>query len=492
MNGDRSRTTTSVCVIGAGAAVLTSIKACLDAGFSVIAYEQTDKIGGLWNINSSSTSQTISNSSSRLSSFSDFPTPRDWPLFLPRHLVIQYLNDYAKHFNLLQHINFSCMVVRIERRNDQSYAITVSNWITGQTFTTIFDCIMICIGHHTDPNIPVIAGSHKFEGKILHSKFFDPADHDLDGKQVVVIGSGNSAGDAAVEAGDNVLLAIRTGIHIIRRTTTNGDPADEVFFRRSTQLALKTIAPLRCMRNGLVQKVNHLMHFDPKTYNIPEARHGILDQQPMINDLLLPRMISGRLNVLPIKKINKFTKDSIIFIQADHSRIAVKCDLVIYATGYRKKSQLIESLIGDHEFLYRKIFPPDNLRIGLIGHVQPLGPQFPLMEMQARFFVQMQNKRKAESDGSVKRSIARDKAESKRKGRHALTISWSKYIRSLARDMGIQPPLIRLFFTDQKTWRKLFFGPMAAEQYRMFGRLNQQQDMICRTEIASSFLMSQF
>ena len=469
------RRSRNVCVIGAGAAGLTSIKACLEAGFTVTAYEQTDRVGGLWNINSSSTSCTLTNSSSRMSSFSDFPIPKHWPPFLSRDLVLQYLNDYARHFNLLPHIHFSCMVVKVER-SSKEYAVTISNSVTGKTHTSVFDCLMLCIGHHTDPHIPVVTGSQKFAGKILHSKFFDPADYDFAGKTVVVIGSGNSAGDAAVEAGNDVYLAMRSGNHIIKRTTVNGAPVDDVYHRRSMKLMLRFFAPFRSMRNAVLRKINHYIHFDPDSYNIPAVRHGILDRQPIINDQLLPRMLSGRLRVLPIRKIDKFTSDSVVFVQPDESRIAVKCDMVIYATGYRKRSQFIESLIGtEQEFLYRKICPPDNTTIGLIGHVQPLGPQFPLMEMQARYFVFMQN-RKPVPLAEANRSIMQDMAESEGKQRDGLTISWSGYMRRLARDMGIEPPIFRLFFTDHKMWRKLFFGPMTPAQYRLFGRQDGKQE----------------
>lgn len=472
MKDQNNQRTRDICVIGAGAAGLTSIKACLEAGFTVTAYEQTDRIGGIWNTNSSTTSRTIINSCSRMSGFSDFPVPKDWPPFLPRHLVIKYLNDYAAHFNLLSHITFSCMVMRVER-SGRRYTVTTSDSLTGETHTRLFDGIMLCIGHHTNPHIPVVAGSQNFAGKILHSKFFDPADHDLEDKTVVVIGSGNSAGDAAVEAGNRVIMAMRSGNHIIRRTTVSGEPVDGMFLRRSTKLALSIAAPCRRMRNSVVQKISNCMHFDPVAYGLPDPGHGILDRQPMINDLLLYRLLPGHVRVLPISGMAGYRKDAIVFTHPDGSSITVPCDMVIYATGYRQRNQLIRSMVGDEEFLYKKIFPADNMTIGLIGHVQPLGALFPLMEMQARYFVFMQN-RKHPSGEEVSRSIGKDRNESKRKNRDYLTISWTLYMTMLAKEMGIQPPIGKLFFTDNRTWRKLFFGPWTADQYRMFGRLNHE------------------
>lgn len=38
----------SVCIIGAGASGLPSIKACLEQGLEPVCFERTSDIGGLW------------------------------------------------------------------------------------------------------------------------------------------------------------------------------------------------------------------------------------------------------------------------------------------------------------------------------------------------------------------------------------------------------------------------------------------------------------
>ena len=467
----------SVCVIGAGAAGLTSIKAALEAGFRVTAYERSDQVGGLWDVGAgSATSATVTNSSTRMSCFTDFAAPSHWPTFLPRHLVFEYLNKYADHFHLRQHIQFQTMVLGIVRQG-RRWAVTVSKSESSVTETCLFDSVMLCIGHHCDPHIPVVPGSHKFGGRILHSKYFDPKAHDLKSKTVVVIGCGNSAGDAAVEAGDDVILAMRSGVHVAKRTIVNGIPMDDLMLRRWTRIWLNCIAPLRCMRNGLSGMSNVMMNFDPKMYNFPPVHHGIMDRQPIMNDLLLPQLQTGRVRVLPIKQIDCFTNDSIVFLLPDGARQSIKCDIVVYATGYLMSNQLVRSVIGEEEFLFRKIFPSNSvgqgMTLGLIGHVQPLGPQFPLMEMQARYFIMMQEDRgKLPSHRQVRHSIRQDMRESQRKGRDAETITWMKYMETLADEMGIGVPMTRLFFTKHKLWRKLFFGSMTADQFRMFGRRN--------------------
>lgn len=38
-----------VCVVGAGASGLPSIKACVEEGLDVVCYEKSADLGGLWN-----------------------------------------------------------------------------------------------------------------------------------------------------------------------------------------------------------------------------------------------------------------------------------------------------------------------------------------------------------------------------------------------------------------------------------------------------------
>ena len=464
-------TTKEVCVIGTGASGLASIKVCLDHGVNVTAYESRDKIAGLWNINSSSSSNTVTNSSSIISSFSDFPVPNDWPLFLPRNLVLQYLNNYAERFHLLNHIQFSTLVRKIIKRPDHKWSVTILDQKSGETSVKVFDAVMICIGHHSEPKIPVVTGSHKYTGKIVHTKYFDASSQDVKGKRVVIIGSGNSAGDAVVTAcasgASKVTLAMRSGTHILRRTTIGGKAIDDVALRRSTKFLLKTLIPVRSWRNGLMGWVNKKMHFDPDDWNFPKAKHGILDKQPMINDHILFLLLSGQLEILPIERVDKFTSNSIVFVREKQQMTGIRCDVVIYATGYNNRTDLIRSVVGDQEFLFKKIFAsPDSMSLGLIGHVQPLGPMFPLVEMQAKYFLWVQLRSKPINERRFIKSIRDDMKESKRKGnRDALTISWFKYMRSLAEELDLEPPMTRLFFTKPKVWAQLCFNPLTPSQF---------------------------
>lgn len=58
---------------------------------------------------------------------------------------------------------------------------------------------MVCTGHHGTVNQPKIKGQEKFKGLIKHTHSLKNATG-FEDKNVVVVGIGNSGGDAAVEA----------------------------------------------------------------------------------------------------------------------------------------------------------------------------------------------------------------------------------------------------------------------------------------------------
>jgi len=72
-----------------------------------------------------------------------------------------------------------------------------------------FDFVVAAIGLYSEkPNLPASEGWDRFQGQIIHVSALKSADQ-LAGKQVVVVGFGKSATDAAVES---AAVASRTSI----------------------------------------------------------------------------------------------------------------------------------------------------------------------------------------------------------------------------------------------------------------------------------------
>ncbi|VDM92236.1 unnamed protein product [Onchocerca ochengi] len=303
-----------ICVIGAGASGLAATKVCLENGFQVVCFEKSCDIGGLWRYKpdpcpgeGTVMRSTTINTSKEMTAFSDFVPPPEMPNFMSHRHILEYFRSYAHHFNLLKHINLKHEVMRIER--NEKYQ-ELGRWnvkyriINDDTIQTEkFDGVLLCCGHHTIPYWPEpFPGQEKFRGEIIHSHDYREPFMYRD-KTVVVIGSGNSAGDIAVDLSKiakEVYLSTRSGTWVLSRIWDKGEPADSIFINRF-MYAIRKITPHSLFYNSFDKKIN--ARFDCGRYGL-KPKHHALSEHPTINDDLPNRIASGSVVVSKAKSIN--------------------------------------------------------------------------------------------------------------------------------------------------------------------------------------------
>jgi cation diffusion facilitator CzcD-associated flavoprotein CzcO len=96
-----------------------------------------------------------------------------------------------------ERIRFNHVVKKIMRLPASDWRVEYQD-AEGADHVEQFDVLMIANGHHWDPKYPDYPGT--FNGKFIHSHDFKKVDDSWRGKNVLVIGGGNSACDVAVEA----------------------------------------------------------------------------------------------------------------------------------------------------------------------------------------------------------------------------------------------------------------------------------------------------
>ncbi len=212
-------------MIGAGASGLTALKALREHGISAECIERSDDVGGTWRFGkpfSSVCNSTHLISSKWLTQYPDFPMPDDWPDYPSHAQALAYLQAYATHFALRDHIRFGTKVERIEPIKTQAERWMVS---LADGERRAYRGVVIANGHHWDPNWPQYPG--KFDGVAIHSQQYKTFDV-LQGKRVLVVGAGNSGCDIAVEAAQHAaatFLSLRRGYHFVPKFI-KGKPAD--------------------------------------------------------------------------------------------------------------------------------------------------------------------------------------------------------------------------------------------------------------------------
>ncbi|KAH6767478.1 hypothetical protein C2S52_018461 [Perilla frutescens var. hirtella] len=210
----------TVAVIGAGVAGLAVGRALKTEGHEVVIYEKSEKLGGTWLYDPRVESDPLSLDPNReivhsslyhslrtnlpreLMGFPDYPFSteknRDPRTFPGHEEVLQFLNEFATNFGLVESIRFKTEVIRVERvdlRNDRWVVESRNN---ESSSNELFDAVVVCNGHHTIPNVADFPGREKWPGKQIHSHNYRVPDPYKD-QIVVVIGHGASARDISVE-----------------------------------------------------------------------------------------------------------------------------------------------------------------------------------------------------------------------------------------------------------------------------------------------------
>ena len=139
------------------------------------------------------------------------PIPRRYPRYLSRDQVVEYLADYARHFQI--RVQTGTTVRRVRREGGE--------WIV--------DCaggarrapvVVIATGQYREPLVPAWPGRESYRGRFLHSTAYANA-APYRGLRALVVGAGNSGAEIATDLAEggaaSVSISIRTPPAIVPR-----------------------------------------------------------------------------------------------------------------------------------------------------------------------------------------------------------------------------------------------------------------------------------
>ncbi|KAF4473024.1 flavin containing monooxygenase 9 [Fusarium albosuccineum] len=360
-----------VAVIGAGPAGLAAIKSLLEEGFQVTCFERRPDAGGLWAFSdnpqyTSVTKGTRAQLSKFLLPFSDYPVPDDFPRHPKAEDLVEYYQSYAAYFDLLERIVFNATVSSLTRsKDDTQWALQLE----GEAKPRLFNKVVVASGSEVTPIMPVIEGLGLFEGKFLHSQAFKKAE-DFAGKNVVVIGQGNTACDSVVELSSHsskVYWAHRRGVMVFPRIA-NGQRFDAFASWKATRMGFWVAKHLPSV---------HRMMFDSFFSWIVWKSWGKLDPQWRLDrNAYYATTISGMIvndNLVPVLRAGKVTSTAGLrrvlgprSVELDDGTILEGIDAIVACTGYSNSLKVIDNIVNysrpqpdarPQPDLYQGIFP---------------------------------------------------------------------------------------------------------------------------------------
>ncbi len=436
-----------ICVIGAGPSGIAAAKNCVQAGLNVVVFEKNDRVGGNWVFNAATGHSSVYDNTHIISSkvwseYEDFPMPADYPDY-PGHRQLQaYFDAYARHFGVLPQVRFGHTVDHVEPLADGQWRVEVHD-DTGAARSEVFTHLMVCNGHHWNPKWPEYPGT--FSGQYMHSHDFKGVDDRWRGKQVLVIGAGNSACDVAVESArvaGSVRLSMRKPQWFLPKFLF-GKPSD-VFASGSAWLP-------RALRSRATTLLVRLMQGRYENYGLPQPRGGVFSMHPTLNSDLLDAIRHGK--VLPRPAIARFDGDVVEFTDGRRERY----DIVCACTGFWTSFPFFDKAFIDFQHaekvpLYRKMLHAQHPTLYFIGLFQPLGCIWPLADYQARLAceeIQGHWLRPADMAAAIQRELANPHHAFEGGQRHAVEVDYHAFRRELKAELasaGVdigQPPMGR-------------------------------------------------
>jgi hypothetical protein len=366
------------CVIGAGAAGLGALRTLLDAGFTVDCFEQTDRVGGHWHTDYDALHLITSRD---VTAYEGFPMPAHYPLFPRRDEMRAYLESFAEAYGLHEKITFNTTVLRVEPE-EPTGTVGSAGWrvYTDRRDEGHYDGVLVANGHLWNKKVPHIPGT--FTGKQLHSSEYHNTD-DVDGARVLVVGSGNSGCDLAVDAAQSRLdtcISVRQG-HIYQPKTFFGKPRSEFAFLREFSTEEQDLLSRLLIRMSVGTWADYPGLPQPTSTTLAE-------QPPVINNLLLYWIQHGRITVVP--GLDRFDGKTVHFSDGTSREF----DSILWATGFNVTLPFLSSALfrwqdGVPLRLGGATVPVGVEKLYFVGLIAPRGPQPPVYPAQTHVITQM-------------------------------------------------------------------------------------------------------
>ncbi|KAK8345873.1 hypothetical protein V6Z12_A07G177000 [Gossypium hirsutum] len=315
-------------IVGAGPSGLATAACLKEQGVPFVVLERTDCIASLWQ--KRTYDRLKLHLPKQFCQLPKLPFPEDFPEYPTKRQFIDYLESYAKHFDINPKFN-EC--VQSARYDETSGFWRVKTIVTSGSNKTEFEYVcrslVVATGENAECVLPDIEGLSEFGGEVIHACDYKSGEK-FKGQKVLVVGCGNSGMEVSFDLCNHNAspsMVVRSSVHVLPR---------EIFGKSTFELA---VLMMKWLPLWLVDKLMlilaWLMLGNIEKYGLKRPSTGPLElkntkgKTPVLDIGALEKIRSGDINVVP--GIKRFSRGQVELVNGEKLDI----DSVVLATGYR-------------------------------------------------------------------------------------------------------------------------------------------------------------
>ncbi|CAL5201440.1 unnamed protein product [Lathyrus oleraceus] len=272
------------------------------------------------------------------------PHPPSGPTYLTKDQFLQYIDKYVDHFDIKPRY---CRAVESAKYDEvmNNWVVEATNTLEGTLEVYGAKFLVIASGENSESFIPNVYGLGKFEGDVVHSKYYKSGSK-YKSKNVLVVGCGNSGMEIAYDlhnGGANTSIVIRNPFHVFNRDMIR------------TGMWLVQYFPVYIV-DIIITLQAKFKYGDMSKYGIYRPKDGPLylkntiGKSAVIDVGTIEKIKEGAIKVVP-SGIKEIEKKNVIF----ENNVEKEFDAIIFATGYKS---VASEWVKDYKYaLNEKGFP---------------------------------------------------------------------------------------------------------------------------------------
>ncbi|CAK9184255.1 unnamed protein product [Ilex paraguariensis] len=288
-----------------------------------------------------------------------FPFPAHFPEYPTKYQFIDYLESYAKHFEIKPRFNESVQSAKYDEICGLWRVKTVMTNDTRRGETEyICRWLVVATGENAEKAVPEFEGLQDFGGHVMHVCDYKSGEA-YQGKKVLVVGCGNSGMEVSLDLchhNATPSMVVRSSVHVLPR---------EILRKSTFDLA---VSMMKWMPLWLVDRIllliARLSLGNLEKYGLRRPSMGPLElkntegKTPVLDIGTLHKIRSGEIKIVP--GIKKFLPGRVELVNGE----TLEIDSVILATGY---SSNVPSWFKEEEFFSREGLPKSPFPNGWKG-----------------------------------------------------------------------------------------------------------------------------